>query len=308
MVHLRLFNHFVTDTCLDFTRTPEHAQIYRDGLLESAFAHPFVMHELLALAALHLYTKDPETNSAMHLTSTALQSKALAGLDTKFNSRAPGDCLTNIFFTHLLGVHSFCDLFVSTHHNFGEFLTDLISSMKLLRGVQAMIRPSYDEVSETGMGELLRDARERRGELLERTSPNDHLVSLYDMIAAADISESSRNTYQETISRLEPDYYDYDRTSEPVSTTNTVFSWLMTSTSEYITLLDERRPEALVILSHYAVILHKRRNSWVIGNAGRYIHTSVLSFLGERWSDMLVWPTTEILETEAGMTPSIDSV
>ena len=68
----------------------------------------------------------------------------------------------------------------------------------------------------------------------------------------------------------------------------------MTASPEYLKLLTERRPEAMVLLGYYAVVLHHRRRSWVIGDAGRLLITSLSSNLGQHWSSLLEWPKQQI--------------
>lgn len=69
----------------------------------------------------------------------------------------------------------------------------------------------------------------------------------------------------------------------------------MTTSPEYLGLLTERRLEALNLLAYYAVVLHHRRRSWVIRDAGRLLLTSVSSHLGRHWQPLLEWPRQQIL-------------
>lgn len=260
------------------------------------------MHEVLALAALHIYTQDPENNQNLQLMSTALQSKALTGFDDAVRRNSPEDCLAMLFFAHLLGAHSFYGIFSAREDGLGSLITQLISSMHLLRGVQAIIFPSRNLILDTEIGVLMRDADSRR-RTPQLSVPET--TKLHEMIGQADISESNRATYKDAVRRLERDFAESDQSDEPLASTNTVFSWLVTTTTEYIDLLDERRPEALVILAYYAVILHRRRSSWIVGQAGRYIFDSILSFLGPRWDEWLEWPSAKFgRDNSTAVTPN----
>ena len=123
-------------------------------------------------------------------------------------------------------------------------------------------------------GEAHRIARES----LETTVPH-----LHDLMATADISETSLRIYQEALRRLDLALHG---SSEPRDDINIVFAWLVTSPKEYTDLLAERRPEALVLLAYYAVVLHRRRNSWLIGTAGRRMYGWIRDYLGDRWAHM----------------------
>ena len=69
----------------------------------------------------------------------------------------------------------------------------------------------------------------------------------------------------------------------------------MTSSHDYLRLLTEQRPEALILLAYYAVILHRRRRSWIIGDAGRLLITAISSHLGRHWQPLLEWPRQQVV-------------
>ena len=67
-------------------------------------------------------------------------------------------------------------------------------------------------------------------------------------------------------------------------------TWPITISAEYTELLDERRPEALVVMAYFSILLHGRRSFWAVGNAGRYLLAAVDEYLGERWAEWLAVP------------------
>jgi hypothetical protein len=58
----------------------------------------------------------------------------------------------------------------------------------------------------------------------------------------------------------------------------------------YTELLVQRKPEALVILGDFAVILHKLRACWTVGDAGKLLLVVVEAHLKEQWLVTLSWP------------------
>jgi hypothetical protein len=75
-----------------------------------------------------------------------------------------------------------------------------------------------------------------------------------------------------------------------LSTVGPILSWLVIIPDRYINLLSERRPEALIILSHYGALLHLHRDIWTFGDGGMYIISSVRGYLGPSWTNWLRWP------------------
>lgn len=54
--------------------------------------------------------------------------------------------------------------------------------------------------------------------------------------------------------------------------------------------LRARRPVALVVLAHFAVLMHRARGHWVCADNGGYIVRAVARLLGPRYADAMRWP------------------
>jgi hypothetical protein len=54
-----------------------------------------------------------------------------------------------------------------------------------------------------------------------------------------------------------------------------IASWLMIVRLEFSDLLKQRRAEALVILAHYALLLHRFRDCWMFGYSRRFVIDSI---------------------------------
>ncbi|THZ61668.1 hypothetical protein D6C86_04319 [Aureobasidium pullulans] len=221
---------------------------------------------------------------------------ALAGFNEAVQEINERNCLTLLIFSHMLGVHSFCEVFISQDESFSNFLTRLLQAIHLLRGINSVIQPWWHVLSTTDMIHLMREGEAHRiaRESLETTVPH-----LHDLMATADISETSLRIYQEALRRLDLALHG---SSEPRDDINIVFAWLVTSPKEYTDLLAERRPEALVLLAYYAVVLHRRRNSWLIGTAGRRMYGWIRDYLGDRWAHWL--PPVQMFDMTEAQTPA----
>ncbi|EHK49339.1 hypothetical protein TRIATDRAFT_297937 [Trichoderma atroviride IMI 206040] len=62
-------------------------------------------------------------------------------------------------------------------------------------------------------------------------------------------------------------------------------------------MVRSRIPEALVILSFYAVLLHRHRSFWVFGDSGRFLIQSISTYLGTKWEQWLLWPNSQLAAT-----------
>ena len=71
-----------------------------------------------------------------------------------------------------------------------------------------------------------------------------------------------------------------------------VQDWLTQISPIYVEQLDQRRPEALVILAHFAVLLHRAADNWFIGDLGSQLIHRINSQLGAHWEEWLAWPNS----------------
>ena len=78
-----------------------------------------------------------------------------------------------------------------------------------------------------------------------------------------------------------------------------VIAWPVMIPEEYIHALHMRRPEALVILAHYAVLLHKYRQLWIFGDGGRFLIESICDFFGADWEGWLEWPMEALRDSSS---------
>lgn len=82
-----------------------------------------------------------------------------------------------------------------------------------------------------------------------------------------------------------------------------VYRFASVAHAGFLTLLEQQRPVALVILAHYAVCLHALRQYWWAGSLGRDVVAAVVdelvtgedSWQGDMpWSQLMAWPMREV--------------
>ena len=76
-----------------------------------------------------------------------------------------------------------------------------------------------------------------------------------------------------------------------------IWVWPINLSGEFTDLLSMRKPEALIILAHYAVLLHHRRRVWLVGNVGGILIQEISKFLGTFWKSWLDWPNEVIAQS-----------
>ncbi|KIX93605.1 uncharacterized protein Z520_10783 [Fonsecaea multimorphosa CBS 102226] len=299
--HLELLHHFYTDTCRTVVRTQDQIELYSKLVIAQGIANPFLMHEILAISAIHIGILRPHRREYYHSLATSLQSKALADFNEILSRIDATSCLPVLLFSHLIGLHTFHDIFNVLKDDFNTFMDGLVGCVRLLRGVNLVTQTWRDVLLQSELGDIMREADQAH--CSEKTSHGE-CSPLRDLIDAADLSLSSKEVCREALEKLQ-EYFDVENgyPGELLATTNVIFAWFVTASSQYTELMDQRRPEALILLAYYAVLLHRRRKSWVVGDAGQRLLTSITTHLGRRWETWLAWPKNAITFGTSSNTP-----
>lgn len=106
------------------------------------------------------------------------------------------------------------------------------------------------------------------------------------------LSAFESNVYCEAIARLIWVYNSQPPDSTPDDPPNPrmVTAWPISISAEYTELLNERKPEALVVMAYFSILLYSRRTFWAVGDAGRYLLNAIEEYLGEGWVAWLAVP------------------
>lgn len=68
---------------------------------------------------------------------------------------------------------------------------------------------------------------------------------------------------------------------------------------EFTELLSQRRPEAIAIMGHWALLLHYSRDLWHVADSGSYLLRSISEYLGQDWEQWLSWPLSVLAASAA---------
>jgi hypothetical protein len=69
-----------------------------------------------------------------------------------------------------------------------------------------------------------------------------------------------------------------------------VMTWTSFVNPAYTQLLADRKPEALVVLAHYAIMLHRHRKFWIFQDLGENLISGIAHRVGAEWLPYLATP------------------
>ncbi|CAH0057743.1 unnamed protein product [Clonostachys solani] len=292
LLHLEILDHLRSHR-LGFDKLHNPAL---DKFLELAFSEayqmPYLMDEMLAFAAAHKSTL--LTGDLQHLYRTEsirLQTRAVSQVD--FDRPSDSGSLAPFLFSTFLGQHVLFDVFSSTL-DFAKSLDKLIQCFSLHHGIRSTASKSWETVRHLMYSDPSVDYTVSET-LVPLTTEGSHCDGLVDHLEHSGLEQQVLATYTQTVKVLQ---YLFDSVhSSDTRRMTALQEWPIRISTEYIQLLQQRRPEALVVLAYYGVLLHYAREYWAVGDSGRVLVSSISSHLGDYWSDWLTWPQQEVEQT-----------
>ncbi|KAL4897139.1 hypothetical protein BDV59DRAFT_85179 [Aspergillus ambiguus] len=303
VLHFELLHHYFTETWPSLDKDL-HAQaqiVFSSEVATISLRTPYLLNEILAFSALHKSiifseTADVQQSAFYRHHAAQLQTHAL----TIFNSSrdditvTEDNCVPLFLFSGCLGMHMLCDTLVCRPHNspddFENFLDRFVNSLRLHTGIRSITGESWSMLRQSALRPVLLHAEAKFDSKTNgRTCLDTECRALIKRIESARLGPSITASYVQAVEALWRAITANDHgTSNPSVVGGT--AWPVLVGMDYIDLLRRRRPEALVILAHYAVLIHDCRELWVFGDGGRFLIDSISRYLGVEWEEWLAWP------------------
>lgn len=286
LAQLELLSHFYGATWQSLGRCLLSEKATVELLFKYAVSAPYLMHQVLALAALHLAVIRPEHATYFRDYSVGLQTRAITLFNMAKTDVNESTCVPMFLFSTFLGIHVLCDTLNYHQEELTVFLDKFVTYLHLHRGVRAVINDSWESLKETELKPIIDAAPPREENESSRVECDD----LKELIDRSDLGESSAAIYQDTIKDLRWVFTIVGQPGTQVDNPQMVFAWPTIIPIEYVRLLQQRRPEALVILAYFAALLHQHRHFWCFNDGGTFLVRSISDYLGPYWNTALAWP------------------
>ncbi|PWY77099.1 C6 zinc finger domain protein [Aspergillus heteromorphus CBS 117.55] len=288
---LELMMHWCNATYKTVSRADKTDHIWRDRVPEEALAHPFLMHGLLALSALHLAQTRPDNRRSAYInTAVAHQNRALALFREMLCDINPSNAKAMFSFASIVVLYTFGFPHLPESDDPWACVDDMIQVHMLARGVQQVLSQAIPGIRSGDWGVVLEMDDGDEG------PPEDvrlALQRLHEANSVCGTKDPAHDTavYEYAIETL-ADMMATARVG--LASVSAAFRWAIRQKPEFMDLLRERQPLALVILAHHSAFFHRLRDVWYIGTWGIRVTRAVWQGLDEQWRPLLDKPMLEI--------------
>ncbi|CEJ79928.1 Putative Sterol uptake control protein 2 [[Torrubiella] hemipterigena] len=310
--HLMLLHHAVTDMDHGGVGPPgQMQQIVSIAICRTTDA-PYLIDEMLALSALHIASQLPDDASpqatrfggamsvpALQRLATELQTRAVTSFTRLTKGIAADDtetCVPRFLFSSILSLHSLAETLTvlrSDDVNFHSFIDRFVDCFHLHRGVRAVIQPTFQFLIQSELRPLLEITHQA---VPHSQTPGGECVPLQELLSTSDLADANLQACRAAVEKLQWSFDLYNNLPDR-NGPHAASGFSVMVQAEYVEVLRKHRPEALVILAHYGVLLHRCRRFWMFRDAGaRMIHI-IAKHLGSYWHKAMAWPL-RVVEVE----------
>lgn len=294
---LELLHHFSTVTCgtiADACASEDNRELWQIHAVRLGFKHEFLLRAILTVAALHLRSLHPLQSSYYDLMASTHQSFAL---------EAARDALTQVDENNCHAIFLFsCLIVIMTSASFRkqagvEVHQEILEYFFLLRGCNSVLQLYWDTLRNSFIYPLLDEVNQTETKPGYQIKDAEHIMDLLTTCcySGPDGDPEAAKAYTMTV-------YELMKTFSQVSILRergqglylSCCIWPNTVPQKYLELLADQQPQALVILAHYAVLLHWADKEWFMRGMARYLLDTIRASVGEEWQAALQWPCSEI--------------
>ncbi|KAF5010182.1 hypothetical protein FDECE_3675 [Fusarium decemcellulare] len=286
--HLNLLYH-VQENITEWMMVTEQLKPLANVYVTAALKTPYLMNQLLALSAMNLRTIDTAKSDSYTQAAAHLRHRALRGFNRAIDDTSQANATSQFFFASLLALHYLAEtVTVNPDQDFSTTLRCTLEYFRLHRGARVMSDRAYPTFAGSPISQwLLSVVRERRE---EQSTPSEECSLLFTMLNTSDLNEESRRACEEAAQA-------FDFVVRKVQGPNGwgvhgLLAWSNLIPLRFLTLLEKQIPEALVILAHYAVLMHRFRAFWCLGDVGERLVDGITSLLATYWGTWL--PSLEV--------------
>ena len=278
-------------------------EAWRLTIPQIALSHDFLMHGILAVAALHIAHLQPEQRASYWECAAMHQDRALE-LQQDATAKASPDNADALFSFSLLVVYfAFASPKASGSQDSEEPLAGVIHTINIMRGIRYVV-PTIQQWVEDGP--LARLLSMQPGNMKSNHSFNDPDTDRYFqrfLVLCSTGSDMNKThefevieQYAAAASTLRASFLQAESMAVGALGFPQVWHWACRLTPDFLQKLGKLHPIPLVLVAHWCVILAQVRQYWWIHGWVDHTMAQILKYLPGDFHEWLEWPTNKVQE------------
>lgn len=286
LLDVELLHYYTTVTCFSLSSRPSKQQIWQIAVPREAASHQFLLHALLSIAAVNLKYLHPTKRRFYERAASTHRNLALSTSIHALHEVTPSNCHALFALSCVVSVLAFAFPHREQLALPSTPVDDMLSVFVLIRGVKTVLHSAQEWIAHGALGALTGNDWD------PTTSPlpgemNSAFDKLSDRNERDTPDPSIREMYNSTIEGLKKAFEIH---AVVRGESGFIFTWLVMVQASYVAQLEKKDPMALVILAHYAVLLHSSDGQWWIGGRGAQLLEAIYQTLPPEWLSAVEFP------------------
>jgi hypothetical protein len=295
---LNFLRHWLQGAPLFDDHDDDRHRVEQDHLMDVAFAHIYLLHTILSIAALELFDKDP--NNGQYYTAAVEHNVIALRLAKPHIANAdPKHSEALFMFSALTSLFAFAEpplrrLACVSSLNESDAVDDLLNAVRMGKGNRAILHAHASQLEKAGLPDAGRWEVDKRASLEIPREPSCQEELLHEVIDAHVDGVSQAKSCHEAVTSLFSTHSTLSAHSPRHSSAYRIMTWLVDLDPTFMDMCEARDPVALIIMSHYATVIDLRRRIWFFTRWPKILLDRTRAALGNDWSTYAKWPLSRL--------------
>ena len=282
-----LLHHYLKSTYLTLVDRHGADDAWQIGFPQLAQSNPFLMHGILACSALHLAYESTSEKQAYLISARGHQDIAMRLFRKAIEQISESNCNAILAFSHLLVIYSLAEerpdeslLLANTSESHQELLSNWLY---FVRNGCLLVCDFWDRIENGPLAMLAASWEIPIMSTGTKTSELSSFIRLLSHLEGVEWSQDACSTCRTAALSLEMAFGSADALNQEFTIWDAVRVWPMSVSAEYIQLINQEHPAALVLLAHYCLLLVRLKSIWYVAEAPYRVLAALMARLDSRW-------------------------
>ncbi|KAH6642120.1 hypothetical protein C7974DRAFT_350391 [Boeremia exigua] len=293
---IELMHHWTIEAYDELSQRDDMRHTWRVEAPKFAVTHTFLMHEILAFAALHKASKLPDRRREYYTLGIHHQDLAIKGMRPKLQNIVPEETPAILATSTLLTL----GVFASTGFEAScadipsppSAIDGILNIFSLMQGMGNVLALAHENVLESFLAPMFRDPLESTPSQPLLQELIQHLPQLVSFVETKQgLSEQERTNLLRVINDFEPVL----KLASPPRVDNRelrfLFFWPLHLDGSFLVGVQQRHPGSLVVLMYYATMLFAAEpRYWFMDGWGHRLMKACYDSVDQSWLPVMQWP------------------
>ncbi|KAI2784592.1 hypothetical protein F4815DRAFT_128438 [Daldinia loculata] len=287
-----LYQHFIKSTSIAQADDSASIAVWREFIPDLATRHPYLLHEILAVAALHLRSATPEHAKFLERVATEHQARAIPLFREALAASSAETALPLFACSCLFIPYHFAAAKDALSLLFNEETGSLAEWLVLIHGTAAVTVEHGPTIMKSPLRVLLGDLSTPKPEELSDGPTDARLLGLGEELP---IAPEHKEAYAQVMYKLRLSFYLSDQADTALNRKNAALRFPPFMNQQRIgDDLAARNPAALIIMAFWCVLLHRVEDRWWLKERVNPLLIKIEELVPPEYRYLMTWPMEEV--------------